>query len=247
MEKVNREYRNEEYCGSIRYTNSEDWIDYPDVSDWKKEIVITSSPFSCSNLEAMLRLIGNVEHIIKCDVPGDFVECGVFMGGSCIVIAQTLRHLRVEDRAIWMFDTFEGVPEPNETEIDGEGNNLRKWYLETQQKGWCYSSKHTVSNNMRKFAFNGEVHLIPGLVEDTIPRIGPNTIALLRIDVDLEDPTRHILEHMYPRLSTNGHIIFDDYGHFPDVKSTVDEYLAIHAPNIYLDRVNRTVMHGVKP
>jgi hypothetical protein len=173
------------------------------------------------------------------------------MGGSCMIIAEVLKHFGVNDRAIWMYDTYEGVPQPNDIETDPEGKLLNKWWkenaqLEGQASSWCNASLSTVKEHMKKVNYSGDVHFVKGLVEDTIPHQGPDTIALLRIDVDLEYPTRHVLDHFYPRLSVGGHIIFDDYGMFPSVQHTVDHYFYHNKSKIYLDRVDSTVVHGIK-
>ena len=251
MANIVRQYRSGSYLTSLRYHKPEEWENYRDIDDWKREIVVTCSPFTATHQEAMLQLIANIEHVISNDIPGDFVETGVFMGGSCMIIAEVLKQLEVNDRAIWMYDTYEGVPQPNDIETDPDGTLLNTWWkenaqLEGQASSWCNSSLTTVQAHMEKVNYSGDVHFVKGLVEDTIPQQGPNTIALLRIDVDLEYPTRHVLDHFYPRLSLGGHVIFDDYGMFPSVKHTVDDYFYQNKSKIYLDRVDSTVVHGIK-
>ena len=65
-----------------------------EIFDWKREILVTVCPIYCNTIEAMLKLIANVHHVIKNDIPGDFVETGVFMGGSCMIIAEVLNNLK---------------------------------------------------------------------------------------------------------------------------------------------------------
>lgn len=251
MEGVDRKYKNGGFVESLRYHTIQEWENYRDIPDWKREILVTCAPYTATHQEAMLKLIANVHHVIKNDIPGDFVETGVFMGGSCMIIAEVLKQLKVNDRAIWMYDTYEGVPKPNDIETDPEGKLLKTWWeeqkqLDGQTSTWCNASLPTVKTNLEKVNYSGNVHFVKGLVEDTIPRQGPDAIALLRIDVDLEYPTRHVLDHFYPRLSMGGHVIFDDYGMFPSVKHTIDDYFFQNKSKIYLDRVDSTVVHGIK-
>jgi len=199
-----------------------------ECDNWKKEIVYNCSPFTVTQLPAMLDLVDTVEDIIVNDIPGDFVECGVYMGGSCMIMAGVLNHYNV-NRTIWLFDTFDGVPTPYENDTTPEGESLKDWFDSNKldnnnQSNWCYSSYDTVKENFAECNYKGESKFIIGKVEDTIPSIMPDSISLLRIDVDLANSTRHVMDEMYPLLSSGGHLILDDYGYFPAVKETIDDY-----------------------
>ena len=242
------QYRNGDLVDSMRWTKRDDWnpenLRYP---DWKKKIAIDCSPSICTSLNAVLDLIDATEHIIVNDIPGDFVEAGVYMGGSCMVIAGVLKHYD-SDRAIWMYDTYQGVPEPDKKDIDHANIPLLDWYRKNKvsEKGslWCYCHLKTVKENMKLTGYTGPINYVYGLVEDTIPETVPNIISLLRIDVDLHLPTRHVLEHLYPKVTENGHIIFDDYGFFPQIKHTVDDYFS--GTKKFFHRIDRTVVHIIK-
>ena len=56
------------------------------------------------------------------------------------------------------------------------------------------------------------IHYVVGKVEDTVPDQAPETIAILRLDTDWYESTRHELEHLYERLAPGGVLILDDYG-----------------------------------
>ena len=86
---------------------------------------------------------------------------------------------------------MKACPNPNDIETDPEGKLLKTWWeeqkqLDGQTSTWCNASLPTVKTNLEKVNYSGNVHFVKGLVEDTIPRQGPDAIALLRIDVDLE-------------------------------------------------------------
>jgi predicted O-methyltransferase YrrM len=90
------------------------------------------------------------------------------------------------------------------------------------------------------------VHLIKGKVEDTVPGAAPETIALLRLDTDWYESTRHELEHLFPRLSPGGVIIIDDYGHWQGARRATDEYLQQNRIRLLLNRIDYTARIGVK-
>jgi hypothetical protein len=90
------------------------------------------------------------------------------------------------------------------------------------------------------------VHLVKGPVEETVPGAAPETIALLRLDTDWYESTRHELIHMYPRLTDAGVLIIDDYGHWQGARRAVDEYFGTEAPPLLLNRIDYTGRIAVK-
>ena len=88
------------------------------------------------------------------------------------------------------------------------------------------------------------LHFVEGKVEDTIPEQAPERIALLRLDTDWYESTRHELEHLYPRLSPGGVLIIDDYGHWEGARQAVDEYFK---GEVYLHRIDYTGRLAIKP
>ncbi len=165
-----------------------------------------------------------------------------------MVMAGILKHYN-SNRRILMYDTYDGVPVPNSSEITLEGDNLQNWYKENKldedgNSMWCYSSIDDVKYNMNSVGYDGEIQYIQGDVMNTLPDNSSNMIALLRIDVDLYEPTQHVLEHLYNKLSNKGSLILDDYGHFPKVKETVDNFLQDRVSD--LEEITYTVRHLVK-
>ncbi len=86
------------------------------------DIYTFCKPYTMTSVERMYALYKGVEYIVKNDIPGDFVECGVWKGGSSMLIAMTLLKFGVNDRVIWMYDTFEGMSEPGKEDMDTFGN-----------------------------------------------------------------------------------------------------------------------------
>ena len=91
------------------------------------------------------------------------------------------------------------------------------------------------------------IQIVEGRVEETIPGNVPSQIALLRLDTDWYESTRHELLHLYPLLQSRGLLIIDDYGHWQGARQAVDEYFTAHAAPHFLHRVDYTARLLVKP
>jgi hypothetical protein len=110
---------------------------------------------------------------------------------------------------------------------------------------WCYSSDAEVAANMRTTGYPEDlVRLVKGKVEDTIPGLAPAEIAVLRLDTDWYESTRHELTHLYPRLAPGGVLIIDDYGYWAGARKAVDEYFA---GALFLSRIDGTGRIAIKP
>jgi O-methyltransferase len=90
------------------------------------------------------------------------------------------------------------------------------------------------------------LHFVRGPVEQTLPEHAPERLALLRLDTDWYESTRHELEHLYPRLADGGVLIVDDYGHWEGARRAVDEYFDGRAAPLLLSRVDYTGRIAVK-
>jgi elongation factor P hydroxylase len=91
------------------------------------------------------------------------------------------------------------------------------------------------------------VHLVQGLVEETLPAQAPESIALLRLDTDWYKSTLHELEHLYPRLVRGGVLLIDDFGYWQGARQATEEYFARHPPAPLLVAVDQTGRVGVRP
>ena len=112
---------------------------------------------------------------------------------------------------------------------------------------WCYSPIEDVKKNVLSTGYpERNVHFIKGKVEDSIPGHIPEKIALLRLDTDWYESTKHEMTHLFPRLVQGGVLIIDDYGHWEGARRAVDEYCADNGIHILLNRVDYTARIGVK-
>ena len=90
------------------------------------------------------------------------------------------------------------------------------------------------------------VEFVQGRVENTLPAAAPPEIAVLRLDTDWYESTRHELEHLYPRLVDGGVLIVDDYGYWQGARQAVDEYFGETGEAILLNRIDDTGRIAVK-
>lgn len=208
------------------------------------------SPYTMTSKERVFALIQAVKYISRHKIPGDIVECGVWKGGSMMAIAKTLLAEQDNNRGLYLFDTFSGMSEPSKEDLDFSGQEATK-LLDSSSKEdgwiWCNAPMEGVQNVMSKTGYDWDkIHFIQGKVEDTLPRTKPEKIALLRLDTDWYESTRHELIHLFPLLSTDGVIIIDDYGYWQGAKKAVDEYFEEHNIKILLNRIDETGRIAIK-
>lgn len=202
--------------------------------------------------ERMFGLYKAVRYIVEAGIPGSLVECGVWKGGSVMMMAETLMHVGQQDRDLYLFDTFDRMPPPSDVDVRFDGISAQSMMdqeepVDTPESIWCMSNEAEVRANLRRTRYPEErFHLIPGRVEDTIPGKAPENIALLRLDTDWYDSTLHELEHLYPRLAPGGVLIIDDYGHWDGARKATDEYLARLPVKILLNRLDFSGRIAVK-
>lgn len=215
-----------------------------------KRIYHRCRPFTHSSKERMYALYKAVEYIVNSKIPGDLVECGVWRGGNPMVIGCTLMEMNDTTRKIYLYDTFEGMPEPTQEEykISGDGSAaISKWKRRKKEDhaDWWFSPLSEVQNNLFSIGYPKEkILFVKGKVEETIPKTVPSKIALLRLDTDWYESTKHELSHLFPVVSKNGVLIIDDYGTWSGSKRAVDEYFS--EGSILLNRIDHTGTIGIK-
>ena len=220
-----------------------------------RRIVEAALPYTMTGVPRLAALVDAVRHCVRREVPGDFAECGVWRGGSVLAMALTLVELGRDDRDLHLFDTFEGMTAPSEHDVseydppavatwnDAQSRGERPWSELMDAEGF---DEDSVRATVLSSGYRAErVHLVRGPVEETIPGAAPERLALLRLDTDWYESTRHELEQLYPRLMPGGVLIIDDYGHWEGARRAVDEYFAEHPP-LLLNRIDYTGRIAVK-
>jgi hypothetical protein len=225
---------------------------HPDVEEDFAHAYLACTQYTMTSVERMYALWQAVQHVCARGVPGDVVECGVWRGGSSMLAAIALRLLGADDRTLWLYDTFEGMPEPSEHDVDLEGRRMVEEWDTIRGRHhdviFAYATLRDVQTNVGATGYpEDRLRYVQGKVEETIPAEAPETIALLRLDTDWYESTRHELEHLWPRLQPNGVLIVDDYGHWAGARQAVDEFFAGRADAPLLHRIDYTGRIAVKP
>lgn len=221
-----------------------------DMTAEEKEIYAAVSPFTSTGVDRVISLIRATTYIVENRIEGDFVECGVWRGGSMMAVAHTLKRLGETTRTLYLYDTFAGMTPPTDHDKQFDGLSAAERLNredDTKSGAWCYADKADVTRNILSTGYPAEnILLVEGKVEDTIPQTLPAAICLLRLDTDWYESTKHELTHLYPNLVENGILIIDDYGHWQGSRQATDEYFSQAAVKPFLQRVDYTCRLIVK-
>lgn len=222
----------------------------PDASAEDCDLIATVEKLTMTSPERILALINAVRHLTKQKIAGDFVECGVWKGGSMVATANTLIAADDLSRQLWLYDTFEGMSVPTGNDVDFMGQQadvlLAEQDREQSDSIWCFSPQQQVHEAMLATGYPEEnIRFVAGKVEDTLPTALPQKIALLRLDTDWYESTKCELEHLFPRMVDGGALIIDDYGHWEGCQRAVDEYFEKNNINIMLCRIDYTGRIGI--
>lgn len=221
-----------------------------DVPAWHREILVRVAPYTMAGAERTLSTIAAIEHVVRHAITGSVVECGVWRGGQMMAAALALQQLG-QRREIVLFDTFTGMTAPGKDDLDLHGGDAAPVYEEHATKDvgsrWCEAGMDEVRRNLASTGYPMElVRLVQGPVEETIPGEAPERIAYLRLDTDWYESTLHEFEHLYPRVSAQGVVAIDDYGHWQGARKATDEYLEKNGIPALLHRIDYTGRQFVK-
>ena len=216
----------------------------PDFDEMTTRIFNAVNPYTMTSPERVAGLVEAVRYVVANDIPGDFIECGVWRGGSSMAAALALKELGDESRELWLYDTYEGMSAPTEEDVDIAGQTADRKFTERQltedSSEWCRSPIDDVRHNLHSTGYPADkVHFIKGKVQDTIPGQMPaGSVAILRLDTDWYESTRHEMQHLYPVLVKNGVLILDDYGYWQGARKAVDEYFSANGIRPLMGRVD---------
>ncbi len=166
-----------------------------------------------SNLRAML------EHVIAQDIPGDFIETGVWRGGACIFARAVFRAYGVTDRLVWVADSFAGLPPPaadsHPTDVGDKHHLFTALAISIEE----------VQENFRRYGLlDDQVRFLKGWFSDTLPHAPISAISVLRLDGDMYVSTMDALQALYDKVSPGGAVIVDDYHVVRGCKAAVEEF-----------------------
>jgi hypothetical protein len=214
----------------------------PDYDQSDIDLFGQVKPYTLTSHERMFALRQSVKYVVAAGIPGAIVECGVWRGGSMLIVAHTLLELGQTDRDLFLFDTFETMPPPGERDVDVWGTPAADSFeAALASPVYAYLPENEVRRLMVATGYPEErLHFVKGMVEDTIPHSAPDGIALCRLDTDWYESTAHEMAHLYPRIAAGGVLLIDDYGLYMGAKQAVDEYIEDHDLGVLLNRIDDT-------
>ena len=180
------------------------------------------------------------EDIFDNNIPGDFIETGVWRGGSCIFMSAILRAYGITDRDVYVCDSFEGLPPPKEHEYPVDRGDTH------HTAPFLAVGLEQVQTNFEGYdLLTSQVKFVKGWFSDTLPGLEVEKLALLRLDGDMYESTIVALENLYPKLSVGGYVIVDDYG-LPNCRRAIADYREFHGIDTDLITIDNSSVYFQK-
>ncbi len=183
-------------------------------------------------------ILDELRSVLGNDAAGDVVEFGCYRGDTSLLIEKVLEREFDNNRRLWIYDSFEGLPARTHEDASVAGDGF--------SEGELFVTKREVVERFKRSGL-----LVPkvrkGFFEDLEPgKIGengevvkssndlPDKIIFAFLDGDLYQSIKTSLELVVPRLARDeygaqcGTIIVHDYNNpqLPGVARAVDEWLA---------------------
>lgn len=209
------------------------------------DVLRAVNPYTMLSRERLEALYLGAKKICESGLVGSFVECGVSAGGSSALLAWVAKKYSRQPRAVYCFDTFEGMPAP--------GIDDRHAGIPAQKTGWgqgtCAAPLESLVEAAGKVDAVEVIRPVKGLFQHTLPmtrhEIGP--IALLHLDGDWYDSTRAILENLYAQTQPGAYLQIDDYGYWDGCRKAVEEFEAELGVKFAMDVIDATGVCFKKP
>ncbi|MEO6718712.1 MAG: TylF/MycF family methyltransferase [Ferruginibacter sp.] len=161
-----------------------------------------------------------VNDTIANNIPGDLIETGVWRGGAVIFMRALLKVANVTDKIVWVADSFEGLPKPDEDKYDADKGDKHHTF-----SAMLGISEEQVRYNFEKYGLlDDKVKFLKGWFKDTLPNAPIEKLSVLRLDGDMYESTINALDNLYPKLSKGGYLIIDDFGNIEGCRQAVMDY-----------------------
>jgi len=210
-----------------------------------EEFLKIVKPYTMTSTERINELFNSLEYIRTNKINGDFVECGVWKGGNILGIMEYLYYHNMTDRNVWLYDTFQGMTQPEDVDVDLKNQKAS----DILQQVLCYSSLNEVKKNLSnsKYPINNIKYVVGDICETLNYKNNlPSKISLLRLDTDWYQSTKKEMDVLYPLLSNDGVLIVDDYGHWQGSKKAVDEYFLNNGLKPIIEKIDYTGIKIIK-
>jgi O-methyltransferase len=212
----------------------------PDIEDDAVDVIASVTDYTMLSSESLYALWLATRHVVRSEIEGAIVECGVWRGGAMMAVARSLLQIGATDRELFLYDTYEGQPEPSQFDVRADGKTGAE-LLDAYTAELLKVGPETVRANVQGTGYPGDrIHIVVGKVEDTIPESAPERIALLHLDTDWYESTLHEMRNLLPRVTPGGVLLIDDYAQFEGARRAVEEYLEESGRSLFLTRVDQT-------
>jgi hypothetical protein len=192
---------------------------------------VDSSAVSMIPLARFDNIRNCIESILRSGIPGDLIETGAWRGGATIFMRGVLKAYGVDDRLVWVADSFEGLPAPDPDLFPLEAKVQSGPVIQKSYHNLAVGLEEVKRNFLAYGLLDDQVRFLKGWFKDTLPNAPIGTLSLMRLDGDFYESTRDGLNSLYDRLSVGGYVIIDDYGEdsWTYCRKAVDEFRAERA------------------
>ena len=198
---------------------------------------------SMIGLRRMQNIQNCIETVIRDDVPGDLIETGVWRGGACIFMKANLWAWGDEKRNVWLADSFQGLPKPNAKAYPADDRD--KFHTLRGLRVGADEVRHSFE---RYGLLDDRVKFLVGWFKDTLPTAPIDQLALMRLDGDMYESTIQAMDALYPKLSSGGFCIVDDFGGIPkQAGAAIHDYRAAHGITAEIVKIDQTGVFWRKP
>ena len=195
---------------------------------------------SMAGNKRLLNIQALAEDVINKNIPGDFIETGVWRGGSCIFMNAILRAYGITDRNVYVCDSFQGLPPPKDHEYPVDRGDTH------HTAPFLAVSLEQVQENFAGYdLLTDQVKFVKGWFSDTLPTLAVEKLAILRLDGDMYESTIVALENLYSKLSVGGYVIVDDYG-LPNCRRALTDYREYHGIDSEYVTIDNSSVYWVK-
>lgn len=171
-------------------------------------------------LQRLENLQGCIRSVLQENIPGDFIETGVWRGGATIFMRGMLKAYGIQDRNVWVADSFAGLPPADLEKYPADAATPPAGLFTP-----LIVSRRQVEDNFRRYdLLDDQVRFLEGWFSQTLPSALIQRLAIARLDGDMYESTMDALVPLYPKLSPGGYLIVDDYHGWSGCRKAVDDY-----------------------
>lgn len=196
--------------------------------------------YTMTGIARLINLHDLLQDAFQNKVKGDYMETGVWHGGSSIFARGVMRVYNESHRRSFVCDSFMGLP-PGDRNLDQGDLNWDNWpYLAV--------SSESVALHFRESGMtDSNVIFVKGFFSDTMKALSPKvqSLAVMRLDGDMYESTVDVLYHFYDKLSVGGYVIVDDWFGFP-AKTACEDFFKVHGMNVTIVPIDNLPVYWQK-